>query len=288
MWSAFSEQRKSKQASISRPSAEKPISNPEAPPNYRKEARTLKESEMARLSRAWFSNAEVYLELSPRKFEDAIAELFRALGYRVRQTPYSNDGGKDAIAYKDGKKYLIECKRYAERVSVGRPPVQQFLGVMHGEGANGGFFISTGVFTKAAKQYAKDHGIILYDRSRLPKLVNKGYGPATDISIVRVMCIKCGAILSVPLNDNPTDMTCPDGHRVSNDVVKADLGIVTPIDAPHCRRCGSVMRICKRPYDGGKFWGCPRFPQCSDAQRILPHQMAQIRAQENESVYLDS
>jgi len=41
-----------------------------------------------------------YFSMSPKEFETAIAEVFRALGYEVFQTPFSNDYGKDAIALK--------------------------------------------------------------------------------------------------------------------------------------------------------------------------------------------
>src|SRR5579871_4525146 len=87
-------------------------------------ARQLREQEIERLSKAWLSRTDAYLGMTPQQFENAIAELFRALGYRVEQTPYSNDGGKDAIAYKDGKKHLIECKRYAPNRSIGRRDLQ--------------------------------------------------------------------------------------------------------------------------------------------------------------------
>jgi phenylalanyl-tRNA synthetase alpha subunit len=36
-------------------------------------------------------------QLPPTDFEDEIADMFARLGYQVVQTPYSNDGGKDAI-----------------------------------------------------------------------------------------------------------------------------------------------------------------------------------------------
>ncbi len=86
-------------------------------------AKRLREEEIERLSKAWISNTDAYFQMAPLEFECAIAELFKRLGYEVIQTPFSNDGGKDAIARKDGKKYLIECKRYAPGNSIGRRDV---------------------------------------------------------------------------------------------------------------------------------------------------------------------
>ena len=65
--------------------------------------------------------------MGSKEFEDSIAKVFRKLGYRVTQTPYSRDGGKDAIAWKDNKKYVIECKRYGTGSSVGRRDLQILL-----------------------------------------------------------------------------------------------------------------------------------------------------------------
>lgn len=82
--------------------------------------------------------------MSPRQFEDAIAELFKRLGYKVRQTPYSSDGGKDAVAWKDNKKVLIECKRFAINRSVGRRDIQILHSAIVDAKAEEGFYVTTG------------------------------------------------------------------------------------------------------------------------------------------------
>ena len=89
-----------------------------------------------------------------QQFEDAIAQLFRSLGYQVKQTPRSGDGGKDAILVKDGAKYALECKRYSEATPIGRPHLQKFFAAMHDEGADGGFYVNTGVFSRQAVESA--------------------------------------------------------------------------------------------------------------------------------------
>jgi hypothetical protein len=47
-----------------------------------------------RLSKAWLTNSESYFTIDSQEFENAIAHLFRALGYKVKQTQFSNDRGK--------------------------------------------------------------------------------------------------------------------------------------------------------------------------------------------------
>ena len=40
--------------------------------------------------------------------------MFGRLGYEVKQTPYTKDGGRDGILKKDGKKYLYGMQEVRE------------------------------------------------------------------------------------------------------------------------------------------------------------------------------
>lgn len=84
-------------------------------------ASRLRNSETERIRKSLLKSQDYLRSMSPQEFEDIVAELFRSLGYDVKQTPYTNDQGKDAIIFKDGKKSLIECKRYSPENKVGRP-----------------------------------------------------------------------------------------------------------------------------------------------------------------------
>jgi len=126
----------------------------------KKEAAALRNSEPRTLAQRWLSRSELYLQMDSRQFEDAIAALFCRLGYEVKQTPYSNDRGKDAIARKDGKKYLIECKRYGADNTIGRRDMQIFVAAMKEENADAGFYINTGRFAKTAIEYAAKEKLI--------------------------------------------------------------------------------------------------------------------------------
>src|SRR5204862_4797648 len=54
--------------------------------------------------------------LTPRQFEEVVAELLDRQGYEVTLTPASKDGGKDIYAAKNDMLgsflYLVECKKY--------------------------------------------------------------------------------------------------------------------------------------------------------------------------------
>jgi hypothetical protein len=238
-------------------------------------AMRLRGMEIERLSRAWLSHIEAYLQMDPQPFECAIAELFRRLGYEVVQTPFSNDGGKDAIAKKAGKKYLIECKRYAPNNSIGRRDVQVFVAAMQDEKADGGFYVNTGIFTRTATEYAAKNRIDLYDRFALPHLVNQAYPVSTDASSASVMCLECGAVTSMPVLDHPVTGVCSNGHSVSSKIVKADFRIASSSDVPYCDRCGSPMRMVSGRR--GRFWGCSRYPACRTSKPLARRELANER-----------
>ncbi len=112
------------------------------------------------------------IELTPREFEEYVAELLRNSGYdNVELTPYSNDKGLDVIAYKDGLKYGVQCKRY--RGTVGSPEIQRFLGALSHAKADTGLFITTGMFSFEAEKMACEHPIVLVNRLDLAKMVFK-------------------------------------------------------------------------------------------------------------------
>lgn len=69
---------------------------------------------------------------TPREFEEVVARLFETMGYNAKLTPYSHDGGVDVIATRASgysvEKIAIQCK--FQQGSVGRPVIQQLLGVI--------------------------------------------------------------------------------------------------------------------------------------------------------------
>jgi len=226
------------------------------------QARALRNLQLRTLRKRWLSNSERYFEMEPQEFENAIAELFRQLGYEVKQTPYANDRGKDAIALKEGKKYLIECKRYGADNTIGRRELQIFVAAMKEENALGGFYINTGRFARTVPEYAQQNQIELYDRARLPELVNRAYPAAEDVSTAKVICLECGAEASLPVGDIPTSGTCANGHQVKNDItthlIRATSFQRYSCDPDGvCDRCGSEMRL-ELLSRGNVSWSCSK------------------------------
>ncbi|WP_263376511.1 restriction endonuclease [Granulicella aggregans] len=217
----------------------------------------MRTEEIQRLSHAWLSRSESYYSMTSREFEDAIAQLFRNLGYQVKQTPYSGDGGKDAILLKNDIKYVLECKSGAQ--SIGRPDIQKFHSAMIHEGAVEGFYVNTGKFSPPAIEYAKEHKVKLYDRHTFSSLVAEAYPVPESASVAKTMCLRCGEIIELPVQGPARSSVCPAGHNVVSTVSLEDLGVFIS-GVPYCKKCNSPMRICKGYR--GQFWGCPGYPKC--------------------------
>lgn len=96
--------------------------------------------------------------LSPRAFEEVVAEIFARQGFEVHLTKQTRDGGKDIIALYNklgiSTKYIIECKRYTNK-PIGIELVQRLAGVRHALSANKAILATTSRFTSPAMEWAK-------------------------------------------------------------------------------------------------------------------------------------
>lgn len=102
---------------------------------------------------------ELLYELTPRGFEELVAELLGRLDYEVTLTPVSKDGGKDVYAAKKDHLgtflYVVECKRYSPDNPVGVGLIRQLNGVVQAEQATAGILATTSFFTSGAKEFQK-------------------------------------------------------------------------------------------------------------------------------------
>jgi superfamily II DNA or RNA helicase len=114
-------------------------------------------------------------QLSPVEFEDLVARLYKALGYAVRLTPASRDGGIDVLAIRDHptgrEKLAIQCKQ--QEKPVGRPDLQKLLGVVASDPSfSAGVLVTTSTFSVDAKQFADQNARLkLVDKSILARLL---------------------------------------------------------------------------------------------------------------------
>jgi len=151
-----------------------------------------------RLERAWMSirrdlESEILdrvQEAEPEFFEKLVVDLLVKMGYgggreaAGKALGQVGDEGVDGVIREDplGLDVIyLQAKRW--RGTVGRPEIQQFAGALQGKRAKKGVFITTGVFSAGAREYAQsiDSRLILIDGKELARLmIDHGVGVSLE------------------------------------------------------------------------------------------------------------
>lgn len=123
-----------------------------------------------------------HLSMSPSEFEHSIAALCRRDGCRrVRVVGGAGDLAADVLATApDGRKVLVQCKRYAIHNLVGSDHVQRVNGtyrdIHHCDLA---IIVTTSAYTRDARTLARRVGIRLIDHDGLARWAAGGRPPWT-------------------------------------------------------------------------------------------------------------
>jgi restriction system protein len=100
-------------------------------------------------------------KISPRQFEEVIADLLADMGMEVELTPATRDGGKDILAYmytNIGKLLcLVEAKQHNKARPVGVSLVRTLYGTLMDHQATSGMLVTTSRFAKPAKDFQERH-----------------------------------------------------------------------------------------------------------------------------------
>jgi len=111
--------------------------------------------------RALKRNPKDVFKLTSRQYEELIAELMSDLGYEVKLTKATRDGGKDILASikTDATDFLmlVEAKRYGQDHKVGVSLVRALYGTLCDYQANSGMLVTTSSFSKDAKEFQERH-----------------------------------------------------------------------------------------------------------------------------------
>jgi len=104
---------------------------------------------------------EKLYELTPRQFEELLAELLVGMGFDVTLTPQTRDGGCDIIAYLNTglQKLLcvVEAKKYKKDHKVEVQLIRALHGTLIHKHANSALLVTTSSFTPDTIAYAKEH-----------------------------------------------------------------------------------------------------------------------------------
>ena len=122
-------------------------------------------------------NPLVLNELEWRDMERMLAEVFRGIGFGVRLTPPSKDGGKDVIltciVSGNEHSYIVEIKHWRSATKVGSTAIKTFFDIVVREKRNAGVFLSTYGYTSSAIRVLTEverHKITLGEKEKIVSL----------------------------------------------------------------------------------------------------------------------
>jgi hypothetical protein len=163
-------------------------------------------------------------------FELLAGEIFRRKGFEVEiSSGLGADGGKDLTLRRDGEVRLVQCKRLSAENKVSVMAMREFYGLLVAENANSGIFMTTGLYSRDAQEFAEGKSIKLLDRAKIEKLMQSVALPSENLCIIR----------------NWID----------------DFAAAARVTDPDCPRCRKPMKLRRGP-TGRAFWGCSLFPRC--------------------------
>lgn len=200
--------------------------------------------------------------ISWREFELLVGEALRRQGFAVQETGGNGpDGGVDLIARKEGEKYLVQCKQWRS-MQVGVPVVRELYGAMAAEGAVGGFVITSGQFSRPARDFASGRNVQLIDGAALNQWIALTRKPAPRPSSP-VVDERVEPVIEpqpVPRPAPPAPPARPIPEPVAAPKAPA---------CPHCRK-PMVVRVARSGANaGGDFWGCANYPKCRGIRPIF-------------------
>jgi restriction system protein len=167
-----------------------------------------------------------------RDFERMIGEVFRQRGFTVTGFGGNGpDGGVDLGLMSNGERFFVQCKHWKKQ-QVGVTVVRELNGVIAAQGAQGGYVVTGGQFTREAHEFAGSCKIELIDGSFLADFIGS------------VAASKPAPVATVKTESQ---------------------------SAPSCPRCGARMvkrEATRGKFAGQHFWGCQQYPKCTGILKI--------------------
>lgn len=108
------------------------------------------------------------------RFEEFVADVWEAMGYRVHVRDESGDKGVDVEAThtETGEYVVIQAKCYSASNKIGRPSVQQYSSLYRQEGADNVILVSTGYYADTAHESAQQLDVDLINGTDLCGLLS--------------------------------------------------------------------------------------------------------------------
>jgi restriction system protein len=190
----------------------------------RKEQRRAEEAERRLEFARKLSSLGFLQTLEPMTFQRLIWLAYEKAGYVVQETPGGPDGGVDGFLERDGRRLVLQCKRF--RSDVSEPIVRDLFGTAQHHRADGAVLVTTGRISGPARSFCEGKNIELLDGEALLILLETARITA-DLVPESFVATEIPAALR--------NVAC-------------------------CPRCGGDLR--HRLGRRGPFIGCSNFPTC--------------------------
>jgi hypothetical protein len=125
------------------------------------------------------ADPDLLRRLTPRQFEEVMAELYSRQGLTVELTPPTRDGGVDLYVVQHtslGRRLtVVDCKQYRNDRLLGVGMVRQLLGTVATREASAGVLATTSFFTRGAKELQAKYPfrLALQDYHDLVRLIER-------------------------------------------------------------------------------------------------------------------
>ncbi|ALP39100.1 restriction endonuclease [Paenibacillus sp. IHB B 3084] len=103
------------------------------------------------------------------QFEQYLGHLFRSQGYKAEVTRAAGDFGADLVLSKNGRRIVVQAKRYSK--NVGLKAVQEVQGARAHYKASEAWVVTNSKFTQQAFQLARSNGVRLIGREELVEML---------------------------------------------------------------------------------------------------------------------
>jgi restriction system protein len=110
-------------------------------------------------------------KMDGRQFEHYLGLLFKSQGYKVELTRAAGDYGADLVIQKDGKRIVVQAKRYSKNVGI--EAVQQAQASIAHYKAHEAWVVSNRDYTDAARNLASSNSVRLINREMLIEMILK-------------------------------------------------------------------------------------------------------------------
>jgi restriction system protein len=127
--------------------------------------------EQQRLARSGIQEID---EMSGFTFEEYLRTLFQRLGYQVELTRKRGDYGADLVITKQGRRTVVQAKRWSKRVGV--KAVQEVVAAKAIYRCDLMLVVANREFTQQARRLARANQVELWDRSQLVEKLLRGRG----------------------------------------------------------------------------------------------------------------